>query len=388
MKAGRLIPLIVAGASVAAGLLAQEKGRMVLGPSVNGGKVAAAETTRTTAVQKPVQKQFAPAMMIAQGPGGAQPIINIDPWDGGGDGGGGGGGGPVGGGGTGTGGTGTGTGGTGTSGGGTTTPAGSIPADSLLAQILVQNPGDTTPNYPYNPAGAQAAYTGAAPTNDPAADDLTADMASVTGTGTTTTTTVTPTSPGCLCCGAAVHTELIHDVTAISKKVEAYVAYQVWHVDHYSGNFWDSYHHSNNTCVAITMLGDINGFAMPTGTAPIPMIYDGTKGCNVPWGTAVAVTEGPAMPSPFSNPPPVCPQCGRRDDSFGEYMVGTYKVKITLPVTSSVSTDRWAVICANGHDQSLPCDGNGLPPPPPPPPPGGGTGGTGTGGGIIIFKNL
>lgn len=386
MRHGKLLLTLLAVSSAVGVLLAQEKGRMVIGPVQNAGRVTTQETTRTTAVQgaRPamplVSRGTQPAPLIAL------PTPEQDPTGGGGGLGGGGGTGTGGGGTTGgTGGGGTTTGGTGSTGTGTVTPAGSIPADSLLAQILVQNPGDTTPNYPYNPAGALDAYTGAAPTNDPAADDLTVDMASVTGTTASTPVSVTPTSPGCKCCGAVIHTELLHDVTAITKNVVAYVAFQVWHVDHFSGNFWSSYHHSNNTCVGITMLGDINGFAMPPGTAAIPMVFDGSKGCAVPWGTAVPDTEGPAMPNPFSNPPPVCPQCGRRDDSFGEYMVGTYKVKITLPVTSSVATDRWAVICANGHDQSLPCDGNGLPPMPPPPPPGGGQGGTGTGGGHVIL---
>jgi len=371
MTTGRLASLII-GSALAVAAHAQTKGTMVNSPVVNAASQATVETTRITAVPT------------------AMAIIIIDPGGGGGTGGGGTGG-PGGTGGTGTGGTGTGgtgTGGTGTTGGGTTGPAGSIPADGILAQVLLVNPGDTTPNYPYN-AGTAQPYKGPVSSSDPALSDLAVDMASVTGSTATTTNTTTPTAPGCVCCGAAVHTELIHDVTPIIKKMDAYVAYQVWHVDHYSGNFWHSYHHSNNTCVGTTMLGDVNGFALPAGAANFPTAYDPSAGCTVPWGTQVPLTEGPAMPSPFSNPPWLCPQCGRHDDSWGEYLIGVYKVKITLPVTSTTAQDRWAVLCANGHDQALPCDGNGLPapPPPPPPPPGGGGpggGGGGTGGGKIL----
>ncbi len=379
MNSGKLENLIVAGALFTLPAWSQSKGRMVLGPIVNSGAQVSTEMTRGTA------RQLASVRTTD-----LQPILIITPWDngGGGDGGGGGGGGTGGGpidtgGGIGTG-TGTGT-GTGSGGTTTTTPAGSIPADSLWASILAQNPGDTTPGYPYTPNGALDTYKGPSATSDPALTDLTVDMANVTGIGGSDTTNSGPTNPGCVCCGAVVHTELIHDVTAVKVQVEAYVAYQVWHVDHYSGNFWDSYHHSNNVCTGTTMLGDINGFEMPPGTAPIPMAYSGAVGCTVPWGTSVALTEGPAMPSPFSNPPTICPQCGRHDDSWGVYPVGVYKVKITLPVISTVAQDRWAVLCANGHDQALPCDGNGLPPAPT----GGtgtGTGGTGTGGGHVIWK--
>jgi len=360
------ISILIAAASCLAS--AQTAGVMVPGPARNVSAVTAAETTRTTA-KLPAQFVAVAMMASSTGPSMGAAVILIDPDPGGGGGG-------TGGGGTGGGGTG------GTGGTGTTTPTYTFPADSIMAQILASAPADTTANYPYTGAAAEP-WKGSATLYDPSLDTLAGDMAALAGTGTGTTTTTTPTQAGCACCGAEVHPEEIVSPQAISRDEVAYIAYQVWHIDHYSGNFWHSYRHSNNTSVSI-LLGDINGAPLPVGTSAVPTIYDPTVGCVVPFGTQCPLTEGPDMPASFTMPM-LCPQCGRHDDSWGEYIVGTFKVKVTLKVTSSVDVRRWAVICANGHDQSLPCDGNGLPvvtpPPPPPPPPGGG----GSGGGVIVI---
>lgn len=369
--------------AICIGALAQQaptKGRMVTsGPVVNASVVDSKETTRTKA------KPSAPRAMMMMTPT-DQPIIQIDPGPGDG---GGGGGGPIGGGGTGgtgtggtgTGGTGTGTGGTGTGGGGSTTwTPPSVTPGGVLASILQQNPGDTTAGYPPNTASGAGTWTapdGVAPTTD---SDMSSAMGNLTGTvvtdpggtGTTGTGTGTASTLVCKCCGADLETKQITDTGTGDAIIDLYMTYEIWHTRHWSGNFWHGYDHSYNV-MTYQVLGDIYGNNVPNAIPQVPMVYNGTYGINVPQGTNVPSTEGPAEPASFPAPT-VCPKGDGNGDNFAVGLMEVHKIKVPVHVPQVVSQNRWAVICKNGHDQALPCSSLDVKVTT-----GGGTGGGGTG---------
>jgi hypothetical protein len=200
----------------------------------------------------------------------------------------------------------------------------------------------------------------------PSASDLVSGMTNLTGTTVTTSGPAAP-AGGCKCCGAPLETVLQNLVVPVDQVIDAYIAYQVWHIDHYSGNFWHHYHHSANTSIYM-ILGDVYGHSLPAGTASIPMVGS-AYGCNIPQGTEVALTDGPPQPSAGAwTAPSACPVCGRHNDSWGEYLVYEGKVKVQLAVKGQEPLQKWVIICPNGHDQALPCDtgttttGNGTTP--------------------------
>lgn len=189
----------------------------------------------------------------------------------------------------------------------------------------------------------------------PELEDLIQGMTKLTGI---TPPSLPPQDPVavCKCCSAAL--TMVQKDVAVPTETAAnvYIAYQIWHVDHFSGNIFRSYSHSSNTCVMI-LLGDKYGTPLPPGAPPIPMVYSGTWGCGVPSGIEVPVDEGPAMPDLTSFPAPnVCPVCGRNDDTWNTYLLYTGKIMVQL-AWPDVAPDlkKWVTQCVNGHDQAMPC---------------------------------